>query len=527
MSSLGSLALGYAIGACETQPVLLRRSTLIAAGGAALIAGIVVVVLVLAKPFGASASDTSCSSFPHPGAAAPAGTKVPAALVARYALFSDPQRAADRLTVDQLGSLKASGLIMSGSRLAGDSASGGRIYLIPAEHLLSLPLAPARCLSRVDRVIEQESLSVLRGEYRQPALCVVVLGVPNRSQECVAVTRDPYPLLFSDGTPGFGLVPNGVNAVTVSYWAAPPRTVAVHRNFFVIVAPGQKAPPCGVQWLAPTGSVEKVATGCSYLLAERRELDRYRADVAGKLQALRSQVIGLSDAVRSGSLERARAAWLTAHVTWLEIGQDDGAYGAFGLLGGQIDGLAAGHRLGTSDPGFTGFHRIEFDLWTRHDLVAAAADTAILQRLLARLMRTSLSNWLPATANGIANWLLRPHEVLEDALRDSLTADDDYGSGTDLASIAADVAATRELLSELAPQVNLLAPGLIARASAELTALGHAIAITRQAGRGAVSIQDLPIRARQQIDADVDAALETLAPLPDLTTSTGSNAPTT
>ena len=36
------------------------------------------------------------------------------------------------------------------------------------------------------------------------------------------------------GTPGFGLVPNGVSAVTVTYQIAPPRTVAVHRNFFVI-----------------------------------------------------------------------------------------------------------------------------------------------------------------------------------------------------------------------------------------------------------------------------------------------------
>ena len=39
------------------------------------------------------------------------------------------------------------------------------------------------------------------------------------------------------------------------------------------------------------------------------------------------------------------------------------------------------------------------------------------------------------------------------------------------------------------------------------------------------SVQDLPIRQRQQIDADVGAALETLAPIPDLLTSTGSNSP--
>jgi hypothetical protein len=56
---------------------------------------------------------------------------------------------------------------MSGTRL-GDAAYGGRIYLVPAEHLLALPLAPPRCLPAVQRLIEQESPSTLPTEYRTP-----------------------------------------------------------------------------------------------------------------------------------------------------------------------------------------------------------------------------------------------------------------------------------------------------------------------------------------------------------------------
>lgn len=199
-------------------------------------------------------------------------------------------------------------------------------------------------------------------------------------------------------------------------------------------------------------------------------ITEYRTYVAGKLSTLRKQVAALSVGIGSRTVKSAQSAWLTAHLTWLEIGQDDGAYGCFGALGGQIDGLAAGHPRGTADPGFTGFHRIEFDLWTRHDLSAAAVDTATLRHLLARLMSVPLSTYLPATATGIGNWLLRPHEVLEDALRDSLTADDDYGSDTDLASISADVAAVREMLSELKPGLTLFAPHLVGDATTELGA---------------------------------------------------------
>ncbi len=485
-----------------------------------------VVALVLFGPLGASARDPSCSSYPAPGKLAPAGTTVPAGLAATYSVLTDPQRAADKLTANQMASLGASGVIVSGTRLLGEAASGGRVYLVPAEHLLATSLAPPRCLSSVQRVIQQESLPLLRSEYRQAALCIVVLYGNTGTHDCAPASGAPYPLLSEIGTPGFGLVPDGVSAVTVTYQIAPPQTVAVHRNFFVAGTTPRTAPPCGVQWLDPTGNVKKIPVGCSFLTEEKKELGEYRAYVATKLSTLRTQVAALSAATASGNPANAKAAWLTAHVTWLAIGQDDGAYGCFGPLGGEIDGLAAGHPLGTADPAFTGFHRIEFDLWTRHDLSAAAADTGTLRRLLTRLMKVPLSNYLPATATGIGNWLLRPHEVLEDALRDSLTADDDYGSGTDLSSIAADVAAVRTLLGELGPAIDPVAPRLASNARAELDALASAINATRTHG-GRVSIRDLPVRQREQVDADVDAALETLAPIPDLLTSTGSNSPNT
>jgi iron uptake system EfeUOB component EfeO/EfeM len=279
-----------------------------------------------------------------------------------------------------------------------------------------------------------------------------------------------------------------------------------------------------VQWLDAGGTVVKAPAGCSYVLAETNQLDVYRAYVAAKLSTLSSQAATLSTAIGSGNLAQAQSAWLAAHLTWLDIGQDDGAYGCFGALGGDIDGLAAGHPLGTADPGFTGFHRIEFDLWSQHDLSAAARDTTTLQTLLAKLMRTPLSTYLPTTATGIGNWLLRPHEVIEDAIRDSLTADDDYGSATDLASLTADVAAVRVLLTELSPVLDPVAPGLHRQASRELNSLASAIEAA-DPGDASVSIADLPAGRRQQIDADADMAAEALAPIPDLITSTGRNSP--
>jgi high-affinity iron transporter len=242
-------------------------------------------------------------------------------------------------------------------------------------------------------------------------------------------------------------------------------------------------------------------------------LRTYRSYVAGKIAMLVTQVGTLRSAVNAGSLADAESAWLTAHLTWLAIGQDDGAYGAFGDLGRRIDGTSAGLVGGIASPKFTGFHRVELDLWTRDDLSAARTDAAELATLVATLSRLPLSAALPSTNLGLTNWTLRPHEVLEDALRDSLTGDDDDGSHTDFASITADVSVTRFLLGLLAPLLTPRAPHLVGTARRELTDLDHVITFPSNDG---IAIAALPRRERERVDAATDAALETLSRIPDL-----------
>ncbi len=244
-------------------------------------------------------------------------------------------------------------------------------------------------------------------------------------------------------------------------------------------------------------------------------LDGYRAYVRRLLERLRHQVGELLIAARSGNSARARARWLSAHLTWLQIGQDDDAYGAFGELGQRIDGTAAGLVGGVHNRSFTGFHRVEYDLWGRRGPVEAAADAARLQRLITALAGRRLDSELPTSGAGMTSFTIRAHEVLEDALRDSLSANDDYGSGTDLASLTADVSATRELLALLAPDIDPRAPALIATADRRLSALSDAIDATRRDGSWP-SVRALPERVRQQIDADTGGAVATLSRVPDL-----------
>ena len=472
-----------------------------------------------------------CSTYPTPGTLAPDGRAVPIGISRRYGLFRRGQTAGDRLALGKLQSpLPASGIVVSGIRLLGRAGDRGLLYAIPAEHYLPFRIAPLRCLSASQRQVERYLLPSLRRDYAQPALCVAEVGgddpVATPLENCAGLSGAPDAILGTGATPLLGLASDGVTEVTARFLSAPARKVRVRHNFYEIVAPLLAMTPCGVEWLDASGNVAKSIEGCDYLPAEIGPLLAYRSYVTQELSAVQSDVGVLAGAIGAGNLGQAEADWLTAHLAWLDIGQDDGAYGCFGELGGEIDGTAAGLAGGSASPQFTGFHKIELDLWTDRNLTAAAADTASLQQLLTTLDAIPLGTELPATEAGVGNWVLRPHEILEDAMRDTLTGDDDYGSGTGLASITADVSATGELLGLLAPVLDPLAPHLIARANGQLSAVVAAVDQTQVNGTW-VGVTDVPAVERQRVDAAVGAALETLARIPDLLTSTGSVAPPT
>jgi high-affinity iron transporter len=244
-------------------------------------------------------------------------------------------------------------------------------------------------------------------------------------------------------------------------------------------------------------------------------LSSYRAYADKLLKTLATQLGALRQAVVGQSLTSAQADWLSAHLTWLELGQDDGAYGAFGKLGREIDGTSAGYVGGTANPQFTGFHRIELDLWSAGEPDRTAADVAKLQSLVAMLTAAKVVSDTSHTKANLTSFVTRVHEVLEDADRDTLTGEDDYGSGTGIASITADVTATREFLTLLAPLLAPRSPGLVGKARSQLTKLLKDADSTRSDGNW-VAVAALPVSERELIDADTGELLETLSPIPDL-----------
>ncbi|HTZ28430.1 MAG TPA: EfeM/EfeO family lipoprotein [Streptosporangiaceae bacterium] len=232
----------------------------------------------------------------------------------------------------------------------------------------------------------------------------------------------------------------------------------------------------------------------------------YQTYVEAGLKTLAGQTRALDGDVRRDDLNAARREWLTAHLTYETLGA---AYGTFGNFDDEIDGRP--DALGVTNPKWTGFYRLEYGLWHRQ----SAAELTPYAGRLAADVRALLASW-PSDEIPLVDIGLRTHEVLENALEFQLTGHDDYGSGTTLATVSANITGTRELLSVLHPLLVARYPGLSA-VDAWLDRLQSLVAAEHRPDGSWVPVSRLSVSRRQAIDAACGQVLEELAPIASIT----------
>jgi iron uptake system EfeUOB component EfeO/EfeM len=228
---------------------------------------------------------------------------------------------------------------------------------------------------------------------------------------------------------------------------------------------------------------------------------QYQTYVGQGLATLVAQTKTLDGDVRHGDLTAARRDWLTAHLTYETLGA---AYNAFGNFDDEIDGRA--DALGVTSPKWTGFYRLEYGLWHGQSAQELRPYSSGLSANVAALLKS----W-PQTEIPLIDIGLRTHEVLENALEFQLTGHDDYGSGTAIKTVLANITGTRELLSVLRP---LLVP--------RYPALPSVYSSLDQLQSLLQGVQNTPVAAlamttRQAIDAACGQVLEDLAPIASIT----------
>jgi iron uptake system component EfeO len=253
---------------------------------------------------------------------------------------------------------------------------------------------------------------------------------------------------------------------------------------------GSPAPAQDVPAVVPVSQADMIAP-----------TKRYQAFVAGRLPVLAEAVRSVRSDVAVGDLAKARTDWLAAHLDYEELGA---AYQAFGDADRAINGVPSGLPAGVADPAFTGFHRLEYGLWHGQ---SPAALQPVADRLLADV--NGLEAAFRTAQIAPLDVAVRAHEITENALQFELTGQTDFGSGSNLATVLAQLNGTQELITVLSPLLRTRYPDLDSLQRQWATAVRDVESEHR--GSSWTPVERLPRADRERIDADVSELAEMLA----------------
>jgi iron uptake system component EfeO len=291
----------------------------------------------------------------------------------------------------------------------------------------------------------------------------------------------------------------------------PDTTVTMH----VRLAAGQYALQCLFEEQPPTTGPAHTITGAApgvrgVIPIPQDQLIRatlgYTDWVRRQLPRLEQQTRSLARAASTGDLAAARRWWLAAHAGYERLGA---AYDAFGDLDGVINGRPSGLARGLRDPDFTGFHRVELALW--HPETTSPSERRHQADVLADAV-SDLRDELANTQLDPLTFSIRAHEIAENLLRPVLTGRADFGSHSDLATVAAGLDGTRTVLDLVRKPLKGRYPH-VKRLFREVDQARRLIAKLARGPLGHRAIADWPLAQRQRVDAVVAELAERLAPV--------------
>jgi iron uptake system component EfeO len=226
---------------------------------------------------------------------------------------------------------------------------------------------------------------------------------------------------------------------------------------------------------------------------------------------VREQIDGLlaktkvfTDAVRSGDLARAKAAYAPSRQNWEAIEPIAGLVPDIdGAVDARVDDFAS-----ETDPSFTGWHRLEHLLWARGttDGGAPFADglDAELKKLRAEFAKVKLTPI--AVAQGAA-------ELIEEVSEGKITGEEDRYSHTDLWDFAANVAGAEKAFELLKPAITDADASLATDIQSDFDDIDAALAKYAD-GDGYRSYESLSKADKDDMKAILGSLSENLAEVP-------------
>jgi iron uptake system component EfeO len=228
----------------------------------------------------------------------------------------------------------------------------------------------------------------------------------------------------------------------------------------------------------------------------------YQAFVASESDELVEGTKGFVAAVKAGDVAKAKSLYAEARHPWEAI---EPVAESFGDLDPRIDGRE--DMIAEGKP-FTGFHRLEKDLW-KDGLQKDSG--AIADRLLADVTEIAAkAKTVKPTALSIANGA---KALLDEVATGKITGEEERYSHTDLWDFDGNLEGSRQALAVLRPVIAERDPALQKTLDARFTALSSVLAKHRT-GEDYKSYTDLTDADLKELTVALDALSEEVAKVP-------------
>ncbi|MEK1888363.1 MAG: iron uptake system protein EfeO [Phyllobacterium sp.] len=237
--------------------------------------------------------------------------------------------------------------------------------------------------------------------------------------------------------------------------------------------PGDYEITCGLL-NSPRGTLHVTPSAASDAEAARPALRAYLGPLAEfqvflvtQANSLVKVTQALDGAIRAGDLEKARQAYQSARTPYKQI---EPMADQFADLHNTIDPVADFLERREQDPAFTGFHRIEYGLYTDKR-------TAGLEPYSAKLLAD-----VTALKDRIRGMRILPEQIARGAQRlvasmaaTKVAVGVDHYAQTDLADFDANIAGVSRMMTLLKPVAMTAAPQVVADIEARLTDIDNAL----------------------------------------------------
>ncbi|MBC3953056.1 iron uptake system protein EfeO [Pseudomonas folii] len=221
--------------------------------------------------------------------------------------------------------------------------------------------------------------------------------------------------------------------------------------------------PRGTLHVTPTAESDANAKARPSMVAFIGPLSEYRVYLSTQGSALIKAVNALQDAIAAGDLSAAQAAYLPARAAYQRIAP---AAQRLAELDNAINARADYYEKREQDPGFSGFHRLEYGLFDQHSVEGLLPVAQRLQTDVTTLKQQLLAqNMAPEQ---LASVIARNMRSLAEIRSNG---EEERYSHSDLNGFVANLEGTRKVIELLRPMLAKSAKSLLEQIDAAAAAL--------------------------------------------------------